>query len=143
MTDTILVGFDGSPDATAAVRWAAREAAVRGASLHLLHTYDYPYLERLDPSAQHALAAEADAVAGAGRDVATAEVPDLEVTTTVRVGQPAAELIEAAADSTLLVLGRRGGLPLHRLLLGSVANKCLHHAPCPVVVISHDEPEHG
>ena len=107
-----------------------------------MHTYDYPYLERLGREAQVALAAEAQAVARAGRDLATAEVPGLDVTTTVTVGQPAAELIEAAADSTLLVLGRRGGLPLHHLLLGSVANKCLHHAPCPVVVVSEDL-EHG
>lgn len=47
MSETILLGFDGS-HAMAAACWAAHEARLRNASIHLLHTYDYPYLERLD-----------------------------------------------------------------------------------------------
>ncbi|HVM53246.1 MAG TPA: universal stress protein [Acidimicrobiales bacterium] len=135
MTTMILLGFDGSPDAVAAARWAAREAAHHGAVLHILHTYDYPYLERLDRQAQRLLAEEANAVCELGRQTAADEAPQLEIRTSVRVGQPAPELIAAAEDADLLVLGRHGHLPLHRLLLGSVANKCLHHVTCPVVIV--------
>lgn len=136
MSETILLGFDGSPDAMAAARWAAHEARLRNASIHLLHTYDYPYLERLDRQAQDVLAAEANATAERGRESITGEAPEITIDVTVKVGQPAPELIAAAADADLVVLGRRGHKPLHRLLLGSVANKCLHHATCPVVIVT-------
>lgn len=135
MTKSILVGFDGSPDAIAAARWAAREADHHGAVLHLLHTYDYPYLERLDHLARQALNDEATATCELGRRIAAEEAPGTDIRATVRVGQPAPELITAASDCDLLVLGRRGHKPLHRLLLGSVANKCLHHVACPVVIV--------
>ena len=139
MSGTILTGFDGSPDAVAAVRWAADEAHIRGAVLHIVHTYDYPYLERLDHLAQEALAAEATATVEAGRQIATGEAPGVDIEVAVKVGQPADELIAAAAEADLLVLGRRGHKPLHRLLLGSVANKCLHQVACPVVIVAHAE----
>lgn len=141
MTATILLGFDGSPDAIAAARWAAREAAHHGAILHILHTYDYPYLERLDHDAQRILAEEANAVGELGRQIASDEASELDIRITVRVGQPARELIAAAEEADLLVLGRRGHLPLHRLVLGSVANKCLHHVSCPVVIVADRDPE--
>ena len=137
MTGTILAGFDGSPDAIAATRWAASEADVRGAALHIVHTNDYPYLERLDHQAQEALAAEATATAEVGRQIATEEAPEVDIEVTVKVGQPASELIAAAAEADLLVVGRRGHKPLHRLLLGSVAYKCLHQVDCPVVIVAH------
>ncbi|HEU5081733.1 MAG TPA: universal stress protein [Acidimicrobiales bacterium] len=136
MTATILLGFDGSPDSIAAARWAAHEARLRGATLRILHTYDYPYLERLDHDVQELLAAEADATAEAGRRAAADEAPEIDVDVSVRIGQPAPELVTSAADADLLVLGRRGHKPLHRLLLGSVANKCLHEVTCPVVIVA-------
>jgi nucleotide-binding universal stress UspA family protein len=139
MSGTVLVGFDGSPDAIAAARWAAQEARLRSASVHILHTYDYPYLERLDRRAQEVLAEEADATAELGRQTITDEVPDLAIDVTVTVGQPAPELIAAAEDADLVVLGRRGHKPLHRLLLGSVADKCLRQGRCPVVIVTHPD----
>ncbi len=139
MSERILLGFDGSPDAIAAARWAAREARLRNASIHLLHTYDYPYLERLDHQAQDALAAEAHATAELGREVITDEAPEIALDVTVEVGQPAPELIAAAADVDLVVLGRRGHKPLHRVLVGSVASKCLHHTNRPVVIVTHPD----
>ena len=141
MTATILLGFDGSPDAVAAARWAAREARRRHAAVHVLHTYDYPYLERLGHQAQEALAGEAAATAEAGRQAVTDEAPDVDIEVTVKVGQPAPELLAAASAVDLLVLGRRGQKPLHRLLLGSVADKCLHQARCPIVIVTHQDEE--
>lgn len=141
MNATILLGFDGSPDAIAAARWAGHEAHLRSATLHILHTYDYPYLERLDREAQAILAAEASATAELGRQTVTDEAPDVDMEVTVKVGQPAPELIAAAADADadMLILGRRGHKPLHRFLLGSVANKCLHQVTCPVVIVAQPE----
>lgn len=138
MNGAILLGFDGSPDAVAAARWAAKEAAHHGAALSVLHTYDYPYLERLDHRAQEALADEAAAVCEIGRQTAADEAPGIDILPAVRVGQPAPLLIAAAEDHDLLVLGRHGRNRLHRLLLGSVANKCLHHVTCPVVIVTSE-----
>jgi nucleotide-binding universal stress UspA family protein len=58
-------------------------------------------------------------------------------------GIAATELIEASRDADLVVVGARGGargggLAAH-MPLGSVSNKVLHHAECPVVVVPADK----
>jgi nucleotide-binding universal stress UspA family protein len=47
---------------------------------------------------------------------------------------PARALIETAKGADLLVVGSRGRGSVRGLLLGSVSQQCVHHAPCPVVV---------
>ena len=50
-------------------------------------------------------------------------------------GQPADVLCAEAEDADLLVVGSRGLGGFRGLLLGSVSQQCVHHAPCPVVVV--------
>ena len=52
---------------------------------------------------------------------------------------PAQALIEAAAGADLLVVGTRGHSGITSMLLGSVSQRCVHHAPCPVVVVRSQE----
>jgi nucleotide-binding universal stress UspA family protein len=40
-----------------------------------------------------------------------------------------------ARDADLLVVGSHGRGALTEMLLGSVGHGCVHHAPCPVVVV--------
>ena len=53
-------------------------------------------------------------------------------------GEPQA-LINASADSDLVVVGNRGGGGFSRLSLGAVASQVVHHAHCPVVVVPSAE----
>jgi nucleotide-binding universal stress UspA family protein len=125
MMRRIVVGFDGSPAAVAAVAWAAREARLRGAEL-----VAWTVLDR--PESRHA----SDSVAAKTRPRSIEEsAVDYPVTVGHGYGDAAAELVAACADADLLVVGSRGRGPLEGLLLGSVSHACLAHAPCPVVVL--------
>ena len=54
---------------------------------------------------------------------------------TARLGDPRAVLMEEARDSDLLVVGSRGRGGVVGLLLGSVSQRCIETAVCPVVVV--------
>jgi nucleotide-binding universal stress UspA family protein len=64
---------------------------------------------------------------GSGRNV--------QVSAQVREGNAAQVLIAAAAGADLLVVGSRGHGGFTEALLGSVSQHCVHHAPCPVVIV--------
>ena len=61
---------------------------------------------------------------------------DTEVDTMVRGGAPADQIVRAAdeLDVDLIVIGGRGKGAMEAIVLGSVAYRVLHHAPCPVLV---------
>jgi nucleotide-binding universal stress UspA family protein len=60
------------------------------------------------------------------------------VTTEVRHGEPAPELLEALAAGDLLVISTHGEGPARRWQIGSVAERLLRHADAPVVLIRAD-----
>src|SRR5258708_1573748 len=59
----------------------------------------------------------------------------VSVNPVVRHGHAAQELLDAADEADLLVVGSRGHGGFAGALLGSVSQHCIHHAPCPVVII--------
>ena len=61
---------------------------------------------------------------------------DAKVETMVRGGDPADQIVRAAdeLDADLIVIGGRGKGAMQAIVLGSVAYRVLHHAPCPVLV---------
>jgi nucleotide-binding universal stress UspA family protein len=63
----------------------------------------------------------------------------LNVTTAVVVGPPATELVRYATDhaGNVIVLGSHGHGVVRRFLLGSVAERVLRQAACPVMVVPH------
>jgi nucleotide-binding universal stress UspA family protein len=141
----IIVGIDGSAHSRKALEWAIREAAVRRAALTVLTVHQavagfwtspvaYPGDEGLTSHALEVAQKETDDVLD---QVGEAFRPP---TVTVRAvnGLPAEELIKAAADADMLVVGSRGTGGFARLLLGSVSIQVTHHAHCPVVVIPAD-----
>jgi nucleotide-binding universal stress UspA family protein len=134
----ILVGVDGSEPATAALRWAAAEAARHRAELEVVVAYHWQVPGasfRSGEEAQRAAnEAAGDLVAAAAR-MAQAVAPDLVVRCTAVLGDPVPVLMRAAQDADLLVLGHRGREGFAGLLLGSVGLRMAAHAPGTVVVV--------
>lgn len=136
----VVVGVDGSEGSRVALRWAAEEARARGAVLEAVIVWQYPALTTMPafgvlPPADE-MEAEAKAALGAVlEEEHLLSSPELTVLEAITQGPPAAGLIEAAKDADLLVVGSRGHGGFAGLLLGSVSQHCLTHAPCPVVVV--------
>ena len=66
---------------------------------------------------------------------ATEGQPGLQVVGVSVEGAPAEELITAAGEADLLVVGSRGEGGFKGLLLGSVSHQCALHARCPIVIV--------
>ena len=145
MTMPIVVGVDESDGAAEALRWAVREAEVRDAVLTAVLVWGWLDQHQLDPGRPfdpefH----ETDALARLEAMVATAlpaGVPD-GIRLEVIVDRAGPGLVRAAADAELLVVGARGLGGFKGLLVGSVSQHCLHHAPCPVAVVRHQDLRH-
>jgi nucleotide-binding universal stress UspA family protein len=131
VTRQIVVGVDGSSGADAALRWAIREAHDRGGRVRAVVVY-----QPSPPVVTEAQArGEAEATLATATSSATAMAAKLSIIGEITSGEPAAALVEAAADADLLVLGSHGHSRLHHTLLGSVTEICARTATCPVVVI--------
>ena len=137
----IVVGVDGSPTADAAARWAVGQAALVGSAVRVVHAWQYPYAGDLsalsDKGAPTAFEAAAKGVLDAlvARVRAGCDGDGVEIVAELRHGDPASVLLEAGKGAQLLVVGTRGLGPVRGALLGSVAQRCLAGAPCPVVVV--------
>jgi nucleotide-binding universal stress UspA family protein len=132
----IVVGVDGSELSVQALRWAARQARVTGAGILAVTGYEIPWTIVVSPTQT-----EADYHDAAGdalhRAVSEALGPNPEVRVETRLVEkrPAHALTEAAEGAQLLVVGSHGRGELPGMHLGSVATYCVHHAPCPVLVV--------
>ena len=136
----IVVGHDGSECAQQALRWAAALAHRARLDLHVVRAWSMttgprpstwqagyvPPLTDFERAVNDELTAH---VAAAGLH------PDVRVTCHVVHRAPARALIEAAEGADLLVVGARGGGGFRGLLLGSISDQAVHHAPCPVTVV--------
>jgi nucleotide-binding universal stress UspA family protein len=139
LVKTIVVGVDGSQHADAALAFAAEEAALRGTRLLIVCAWQIPMA--FGPNAFY----PRELLGGLGDDArsivqaAVARVRELQPQVACEgkavEGHPAAALLEEAADAILIVVGSHGRGGFTSLLLGSVSQQVVHHAPCPVVVV--------
>lgn len=140
----IVVGIDDSPAATDALRWALEEARLRGATLEVVHTWTFPLATELPGGEVSRLVADLERAASEVLDEVVDGIvgvdPGVKVVRRAIEGPPAQILIEAAVGADLLVVGSRGRGGFAALLLGSVAQQCVHHSPCPVVVVRQAHP---
>ncbi|BCL16494.1 universal stress protein [Micromonospora sagamiensis] len=145
--EEILVGYDGSPDAAAALAWALDEATRTGQPVRLTYVFEWLTVggwiaPGVAPGAWPDAAARQQVeqlVQQAVTDAATAN-PGLTVRGEVFDGPPALMLQERSAEAALLVLGSRGHGGFTGLLAGSTAVSVTAHAHCPVVVVRRDTP---
>ncbi|MFE6867541.1 universal stress protein [Kitasatospora sp. NPDC057692] len=117
--DRIIAGFDGSEPGRAAAHWAAREAVRQGLALEVL------LAGSREPDRTPTAEANALRVLFPGLDVRVARAPD----------DPVAALAAASERAVLLVLGSRGLGSLRGFLTGSVSQRVLGAAHCPVVLV--------
>jgi nucleotide-binding universal stress UspA family protein len=132
----IVVGVDGSEDSIQALRWAADHARLIGGEVHAVTGSDVPATIMVVPTYTTADYAR-DAEEQLNRSVrkALGSHPEVPVVTRLIQKHPAHALVIEAEGAEMLVLGRRGRGELPGLHLGTVASYCIHHAPCPVVLV--------
>jgi nucleotide-binding universal stress UspA family protein len=138
----LVVGVDGSAESVAALRWACREASLRGAEVHAVHARETQYYSvpsYVVPAQQSSPADVPVSVDELVRSVAADDAPGVEVSVEVVDGLAARILLDRCADADMLILGTSSDAPGALRSAGPVIRACLRRAPCPVVVISADQ----
>jgi len=141
----ILVPVDYSPSSKLALEWALVVADSMKASVHVLHTWEVPPYLRPDLTVWSGEISEtladhtrAEAEKGMHAFLAAMNVEKLpNVTSQVAPGAPYATILEIVKQQgfDLIAMGTHGRTGVAHLLLGSVAEKIVRHAPCPVLTI--------
>ncbi len=141
----IIVGVDGSGHSQRALECAMKEAAIRNVPLTVLTVHEairgyyghmamYPDDPDRTEEARKAAQAETDEVLAG----LTGPRPD-SVTVKAVHGFPVEELLDAAKDADMIVLGSRGAGGFTRLMMGSVAGQVAQHAHCPVLIVPPED----
>jgi nucleotide-binding universal stress UspA family protein len=131
----IVVGVDGSAESAAALRWACREASLRGAEVHAVHVREAnchslaSYAAAASPSAE-------DDIEEMWRSVLQEQGSAAQVRTEVVEGLAPRVLLDRCTGADMLILGTASDVPGSSRSAGPVIRACLRRAPCPVVVIS-------
>jgi universal stress protein A len=140
---SILVPLDFSDASVAALRYACGLADVFGASLHVLHATEDPYLpggylEFYPPPVTHVEEVARDALQRLEASLTAEEKRRYRAVMVHRVGAPARELLAYLRDHPevdLVVMATHGRGGVARLMLGSVTDTLIRTAPCPVVTL--------
>lgn len=135
MTRHVTVGLDESAGGLAAARWAAREAMLRDAPLHLVHVEEWPVTPEIPQTFTQSLVERYEALLQETADRARRDHPGLEVTTELVQGRAIDELTRAADESVVTALGSRGLGSLVGFLIGSVSLGVVAKTRSPVVLV--------
>jgi nucleotide-binding universal stress UspA family protein len=130
---SIVVGYDGSPGARSALRWATQSAVRHRLPIRLV--YAEPGVSRVKPATDPAGLPPAALIAHGVEQARTLCGGKVAVTGVVVDGQAAPVLAGQSERARMLVLGSRGRGVLARLLGGSIGAAVAAQARCPVVVV--------
>jgi len=134
----ILIPTDGSEYTKAAVRKGLEMAKATGGEVTALYVVDqtsfinfpmdstivsvYTLLEKEGEEALEFVKKEAEALG-------------VKVTTRIEEGSPSRKIVDLSAEHDLVVMGTLGRTGFSKLLLGSVAERVVRFAKCPVLVV--------
>jgi nucleotide-binding universal stress UspA family protein len=138
MFTRILHANDGSDHAFNALRLALCIAKKDAAELHMVSVEERGHMPELAEESQGETGANTvrfDKTLRRAR--ALAEENRIDLRTHVRTGHPVHNVIKLATDlnADLIVVGASGHSALYDRMIGSRAQKILHHATCPVLVV--------
>ena len=138
----ITVGVDGSDNSYRALEWAMKEAALRQVGLKVLAVHEvaanqwtaHPMILPEDEAmTDQARSWTEEAISKVRGQLGSTQPASISVQ--AMSGFAAEELVKASHDSDLIALSARGSGRFSRLSVGGVADKVIHHATCPVVVV--------
>lgn len=149
--DTVICPVDGSASSEHAAAFAGRLAEAGAARLVLLFAFPSSAAELMGRLGYDALQLHSIHLApedverameeGSGNAFARARAAmgavDAQIEEEVLRGEPAEAIVEYARGQTdaIIVMGSRGQSQMRELLLGSVSDRVVRHAPCPVTVV--------
>jgi len=142
-----MVGTDFSSHSANAMRYGYSFAKQYGSALHVVHVVQdvLPYVANVEmPIAPAVLVDDMERAARQQLEEVVPEAWDseLQVVRVLRRGSPFVEIVRYAKeqDVDLIVMGTHGRTGIAHMLLGSVAEKVVRKAPCPVLTVR--SPEH-
>jgi len=146
----ILVATDFGEASDVALRYGQTLATHFGAHLHVLHVAQNTYFNAVGSDAYVALSPDLqEEVEGAAKQQLAERLIDSdrsgpETTAIVETStSPVFSILEYAKRNRvdLIVMGTHGRGPMAHLLMGSVAERVVRLAPCPVLTVRHPEHE--
>ena len=137
----VLVATDFGDASEAALTYGRALARTFGADLHLLHVMENTFLRSMPANP---LAVKAATYSRLNGRLTDADRADLHARAVVEVSdEPADVIVEYAKGFAidLIVTGTHGRSGAAHLLMGSVAERVVRTAPCPVLTVRHPERE--
>jgi nucleotide-binding universal stress UspA family protein len=138
MFSRILLANDGSRHAFDALSLALKIAKHSGAELHMVSVEEIDYLpETIEDVREETGVAARRFHAVLNKSRAMAEESQVTLKTHVVAGHPVRDIVDMARDlkADLLVVGASGHSALYDRMIGSRADRIVHLAPCPVLVV--------
>ena len=132
----VVLGYDGSPASNRAAAFAFRHAEAIGCGVVAVSvepSRSEPETEQIDP--ENATPGSDTSAFHSPVIVTANSFPDVPVSFVAGTGRPAEVLLSEAVGAELLVVGSRGSGGFAGLIMGSVSQKVLAHASCPVAVL--------
>ena len=131
----VVVGVDGSNMSSQALVWGMKFAQAMDHQVVAVTGFAIPWTIFIAPTYQpEDYARDAQEMLEKSVSVAREFVPGVAVEARLVQERPAQALVMAARGAELLIVGAHGHGALPDVHVGSVANACVNHAPCPVVV---------
>lgn len=140
----ILMATDFSDYSRDALDRAVQMAKAFGAEIHLLHVLELPYTSTPPQYAKALEEVNKEEAKKLNTQAERIRQESIEVRLMSRHGVPHQQITEAAKEirADLIVLGTHGRTGLAHMLIGSVAERVVRHAPCPVLTVKPKAPPH-